>query len=232
SQPSNHPRGDPKSGDDGKRKDDQKPAKIVFEQAVDGLAIALKQHRYEEKPRATGEKSKHYKERQAIGQKAARDRHDFERNGRQPFQKNDRPAPLCIKRAKLIDARAIAVKIDQPFADRFVKKRADEIAKHGAAYRSKRADQGVDPGALGPGKRHRDQNRVGRDWEKRAFGKGNDTERPRRARAPGKAQGPAVKVLEHHSSITKESPGAPQGERAAPGCMRVEGRKFGKSSKG
>src|SRR5580700_5270695 len=82
---SNQARGDPKARHDGNRKDCQKPAKISVEQSVDRFAIALQKHRDEEKTRAAGEERQENEERQTIGQKPARDRHDLEWNRREAF---------------------------------------------------------------------------------------------------------------------------------------------------
>ena len=138
----------------------------------------LEENRDKEKPRPAREKAQENEQGQTISQKPAGDRHDLEGNRRETLKEDNCPAPLRIKKAQLINTRAIAVEIDQPFPDRLEQKRADRIAKQSTRDRTDRADQRIDPSALGPRERHRDQNRIRRHREKRTLRKGDGTERP------------------------------------------------------
>src|ERR1019366_821509 len=100
---SDHARGDPEAADDRRRKDRQEPAEIFIEQRFDRFSIMLEENSDKEKPRATRQKTQQNEKRQTISQKPAGDRHDLEGNWRQTLEENNRPSPLRVKRAQLID---------------------------------------------------------------------------------------------------------------------------------
>src|SRR5271165_1184944 len=158
-------RRDPKTKDHDDEENEQEPAKIFVEQVFDRLAIIFENQRQREKARSPRHETQKDEERHIIGQKSAGDRDELEGNGGQAFYKNDRPAPLRVKLAHFVDAGAIAVKVDQPFADGFKQKRAGDGAE--------RADQSISPSLFRPRDRHRDQNRIRRHRKKRAFSEGD-----------------------------------------------------------
>ena len=129
--------------------------------------------------------------------KARGDCYNFIRNRREALEQNDPGAPLRIGAAEGIDLIAIAVQLDQPVPDRVDKAARRWHSRACLRQPTYGTDMRVEPGAVGPRQRHRDQHRVRRDRKNRAFQKRDHAHQPGCIGLLGGANAPVVKAAEH-----------------------------------
>ncbi len=107
---------------------------------------------------------------------AGRDRDDLVGDRRQALEQDDPGAVFGIGGAKRLDLVAVAVKLDQPLADRVVEQRADGISHMPPATDVTVQISGVEPRVLRPRERHRNQHHIRRASERTSFPR--TTQRP------------------------------------------------------
>src|SRR3989304_7866525 len=84
-------------------------------------------------------------QQEVVAGKSGGDGDDLVRDGRDALEQDDPGAPMRIGLAKGLDLVAVAVKLDQPAADRVVEVGADGLAEDATGDRGGGAGGGVGP---------------------------------------------------------------------------------------
>src|ERR1044071_8271894 len=139
----------------------------------DRLAEVTEKLRLQEEPRAARDDGQHYEHEKVVAGKARGDGHDLVGDRGHALDQDDPRAPSGVGRAEGFHAVAIAIDRDQPMPDRVVEECPDGIAENAAEHRCDGANERVEPRLVRLREGHGHEHHVGRNGEKRAFGKGN-----------------------------------------------------------
>src|SRR5579872_571187 len=163
---------------------------MTLQRDLQRIAEKIESPREDEEAGAARDDRKQDEDREIIAEQAADDRDEFVGYRREALEQDNQRAPARVSLFQRGDAVAIAIGVDQPLADRVIEQSADRIAKDTASHGGDGADGRIAPGALRPRERHRHEDQIRRNREKRAFRKSDNRQRRRGARRFGKRQDP------------------------------------------
>src|SRR5271166_535482 len=127
-------RGHPEAADDDRQQADDEHGKMLLQLGPEKVAEMIHRGGEEKEPRPARKGGKADEKRKIITEQAADDGDELERYRGEAFDENECPAPFGVEFAQGVDARAIAVKLDDPMAERVEQQRADDITEYAAQH--------------------------------------------------------------------------------------------------
>src|SRR5208337_4606287 len=126
-----------------------------LQEAADRLAVVTNQRRNQEETYAARDDRQDYEQAEIVAREPARNGDELVGDRRHALQEDDPRAPGGVQVAELLNALAIAIGLDDPFAEAVIKQRADGIARHAAHHRRRRAPKRERERALALREHHR-----------------------------------------------------------------------------